>query len=93
MNQKTPGYAVGRWESLWPCEPYMAHEVLLGLDNRRVVAARDRVRKQWQPMSASDVEYLQQILDETFPDIFDVPHEYGFEYVETVPPSFSARRA
>lgn len=31
MNQKTPGYAVGRWESLWPCEPYMTHKVLLGL--------------------------------------------------------------
>lgn len=85
MNAALRRYAVGRWESLWPSEPYMSHRIVIDLSTRRVVAGQDRIRKQWHPMSVKDVDYMQQILEETFDDIFDEPVEYDFETVDDPP--------
>ena len=82
MNPPLSRYAVGRWESLWASEPYMSHRILIDLGTRKVIAGQDRFRKEWHPMSLRDVEYMQQILDETCNDIFDEPHEYEFRVIE-----------
>jgi hypothetical protein len=37
-------------------------------------------------MSVSDVDYMQQIIDETFSDIFEDPREYDFDLVDEPPP-------
>ena len=72
-------YAVGRWKSLWASEPYMSHRIVIDLSTRKVIAGQDRYRKRWHPMSVRDVDYMQQILDET-------ASEYGFEPVDSPPP-------
>jgi len=79
-------YAVGRWESLWASEPYMSHRIVIDLSTRKVIAGQDRYRKRWHSMSVRDVDYMQQILDETASNIFDDPREYGFEPVDSPPP-------
>jgi hypothetical protein len=64
----------------------MSHRILIDLSTKRVVAGRDRMRKRWHAMSVSDVDYMQQIIDETFSDIFDDPREYDFDLVDEPPP-------
>jgi hypothetical protein len=63
----------------------MSHRILIDLIARKVVAGQDRFRKEWHPMSLRDVEYMQQILEETCNDIFDEPHEYDFRVIEDPP--------
>ncbi|MFM0514758.1 hypothetical protein [Paraburkholderia sp. RL17-373-BIF-A] len=36
-------------------------------------------------MSTKSVDYIQQIIDETFPDLFENPHEYHFHSVDDPP--------
>ncbi|OUL85024.1 hypothetical protein [Paraburkholderia hospita] len=86
MKAQAGGYVVGRWESLWASDPYMSHRIVIDLSARKVIAGQDRYRKRWHPMSVRDVDYMQQILDETAADIFDDPGEYGFESVDGPPP-------
>jgi hypothetical protein len=85
MNTPLRRYAVGRWESLWASEPHISHRILLDLPARKVIAGQDRFRKQRRPMSIRDVEYMQQMLEETYNDIFDEPQEYDFEVIENPP--------
>ncbi len=80
-----PQYAVGRWESLWASHPYMSHRIVIDLRARKVVAGEHRYYKAWHYMSVRDLKYMQQILDETFDDIFDDPAGYEFEVVEEPP--------
>ncbi|CAD6559470.1 hypothetical protein LMG24235_06685 [Paraburkholderia sabiae] len=79
-------YAVGVWPSLWPSEPQMSHRILIDLSLKRVVAGQDRVQKQWRTMNAADFDYMQQIIGESFQDVFDDPHEYGLDLVDEPPP-------
>ena len=65
MSAPRPRYAVGRWESLWVSHPYMAHRILIHLPARKVFAGEHRYQKARHSMSLRDVEYMQQILDET----------------------------
>ncbi|TFE36899.1 hypothetical protein E2553_45545 [Paraburkholderia dipogonis] len=90
MNPAPHRYAVGRWESLWASEPYMSHRFVIDLPTRKVIAGQNRIRKQWHPMSIRHVDYMQQILEETFSAIFEDPHEYGFETVGD-PPSWAVQ--
>lgn len=85
MSPEPNRYVVGYWESLWPSEPYMKHRILIDLLARKAVAGQDRIRRQWHAMSVEHVEYMQQIFEETFPDIFDEPHEYGVECIDAPP--------
>jgi hypothetical protein len=86
MNSpRRPQYAVGRWESLWASDPYMSHRIIIDLSARKVIAGQDRYHKRWHPMSVRDVDYMQQILEETADDIFDEPREHGFELVDHPP--------
>ncbi|TDN58984.1 hypothetical protein B0G77_8168 [Paraburkholderia sp. BL10I2N1] len=61
-------YVVGVWESLWPSEPYMKHRILVDLKVRAVIAGEDRAHHCWTAMSVEHLEYMQQILDETYSD-------------------------
>ena len=88
MNHSPRRYVVGVWESLWPSEPYMSHRILIDLSCRKAIAGQDRIRRQWHAMSVEHVDYMQQNFEETYPDIFDEPGEYGFEYLEA-PPSWA----
>jgi hypothetical protein len=63
----------------------MSHRILIDLITRKVIAGQDRFRKEWQPMSIRDVDYMQQILEEMFNDIFDEPHEYAFKVIADPP--------
>ena len=63
----------------------MSHRVLIDLTARKVIAGQDRFRKQWRPMDIRDAEYMQQILEQTYNDIFDEPNEYDFEVIEDPP--------
>jgi hypothetical protein len=47
-------YAVGRWESLWPNEPYMSHRIVLDRVNRTVIAGQDRRLTRWTSMREDD---------------------------------------
>jgi hypothetical protein len=85
MNTPLRRYAVGHWESLWASEPFISHRILIGLTVRKVIAGEDRIRKEWHPMNIRDVEYMQQILEQTFNDIFDEPHEYDFRVIKDPP--------
>jgi hypothetical protein len=78
-------YAVGLWDSVWPCAPYMSHRIVVDLSAKRVAAGQDRVHGRWQTMSIKSVDYMQQIIDETFPDLFENPHEYQFQSVDDPP--------
>lgn len=79
-------YAVGDWESVWACEPYLTHRLVLDLASQHVIAGQDRYRRRRSPMSVDDCVYLKQILDETFDDIWESPAEYGFKIVHEIPP-------
>ncbi|WP_051377518.1 hypothetical protein [Paraburkholderia dilworthii] len=85
MTALTCRYAVGRWESLWASEPYLSPRILIDLPARKVVAGEHRFRKAWHYMSMSDLECMQQELDETYNDIFDDPHEYNFQVMDEPP--------
>ncbi|MGF6265441.1 hypothetical protein OKW49_006434 [Paraburkholderia youngii] len=86
MNSpRLPQYAVGRWESLWASHPYMSHRILIDLRARKVAAGEHRYYKAWHYMSMRDLKCMQQILGETFDDIFDDPAEYEFEVVAEPP--------
>lgn len=63
----------------------MSHRIVIDLSARKVIAGRDRYHKRWHPMSVRDVDYMQQILEETADDIFDEPREHGFELVDHPP--------
>ena len=78
-------YAVGRWESLWPNEPYMSHRIVLDRVKRTVIAGQDRRRKCWTSMREDDRAYMQQIIDETYPHVFDEPEEFGLTLTDTLP--------
>ena len=56
---------------------------MIGLSLKRVLAVR--ARKQWRTINAADLCYMQQIIAETFSDVSDDPHEYGFEFVDHPP--------
>jgi hypothetical protein len=77
-------YAVGRWESLWPNEPYMSHRIVLDRVNRTVIAGQDRRIKRWTSMCEDDCAYMQQIIDETYPHVFDEPEEFGLTLTDTL---------
>ncbi len=81
----TRRYSVGRWESLWSNEPYMSHRIVLDLETKTVDAGQDRSYHRWTPMCLEHVACMQQILDETFGDIFDDPEQYSFERCDEVP--------
>jgi hypothetical protein len=81
----TDRYAVGDWESVWGCEPFLIHRLVLDLQSRCVIAGQDRYRRRRAPMSLADLAYMQQILDETFDDIWTSPVEYQFELRCDVP--------
>ena len=85
MSTPRPRYAVGRWESLWASHPYMSHRILIDLPSRKVIAGEHRYYKAWHSMSLRDLEYMQQILDETCHDIFDEPKEYDFARIDEPP--------
>lgn len=85
MSTLRPRYAVGRWESLWASHPYMSHRILIDLPSRKVIAGEHRYYRQWHSMSLRDLEYMQQILDETYHDIFDEPQEYNFALIDEPP--------
>lgn len=78
-------YAVGNWESLWPCEPYMKHRVVLDRTSRTVVAGQDRRCKCWTPMTETDRKYMEQIIRETYGCVFDNPTELGLMSTNEVP--------
>jgi hypothetical protein len=63
----------------------MSHRILIDVSIRRVVAGQDRKRKRWHAMSVEHVDYMQQIIEETFPDLFDDLQEYHFEPVDEPP--------
>ncbi|MGC2042161.1 hypothetical protein [Paraburkholderia caledonica] len=85
MSTPLRRYAVGRWESLWASHPDMSHRILIDLPARKVAAGEHRYYKAWHHMGLSDLGYMQQILDETFNDIFDDPQEYGFRLIDEPP--------
>lgn len=85
MSAPRPRYAVGRWESLWASHPYMSHRILIDLPARKVIAGEHRYYKEWHYMSLPDLEYMQQILNETFDDIFDEPQDYDFKLIDEPP--------
>lgn len=85
MSAPRPRYAVGRWESLWASHPYMSHRILIDLPSRKVIAGEHRYYKGWHSMSLRDLEYMQQILDETYHDIFDEPQAYDFALIDEPP--------
>ncbi len=78
-------YAVGNWESLWPCEPYMKHRFVLDRASRTVVAAEDRRLKRWTPMTKADRKYVEQIILETCGWVLDDPSELGLMLTTEVP--------
>jgi hypothetical protein len=90
ITSLAPQYAVGRWESLWASHPYISHRILIDLLARKVVAGEHRYYKAWHYISVRDLSYMQQILDETFDDIFDEPQDYDFSMIEE-PPHWAIR--
>jgi hypothetical protein len=78
-------YAVGDWESLWPCEPYMKHRIVLDRTSRTVVAGQDRRHKCWTPMTEADRQYMEQLILETHGWAFDDPTELGLMSTNEVP--------
>lgn len=78
-------YVVGYWESLWPSEPYVRHRFLVDIDLKAVIAGQDRAHRRWTATSVKDLEYMQQILDETYQDFFADPDAYGFDRVDAFP--------
>ena len=81
----TSQYAVGDWASLWASEPFLMHRLVLDLQSKRVIAGQDRYRRRRTPMSVADLAYAQQILDETFDDIWTSPADYEFERENAIP--------
>ncbi|WP_131542679.1 hypothetical protein [Paraburkholderia hospita] len=63
----------------------MSHRIVIDLSARKVIGGQGRYRKRWHPMSVRDVDYMQQILEETADAIFDAPREHGFELVDHPP--------
>jgi hypothetical protein len=51
----------------------MSHRILIELPARKVIAGEHRYYKEWHYMSLPDLECMQQIMNETFDDIFDAP--------------------
>jgi hypothetical protein len=78
-------YVVGEWESLWPSKPFLKHRFLVDTQAATVVAGDERVNRRWARMTVEDLEYMQQILQETFSDFFSEPEGYGFRFTETLP--------
>ena len=78
-------YAVGNWESLWPCEPYIKHRIVLDRTSRTVVAGQDRRHKCWTPMTEADRKYMEQIILETYGWVFDDPTEFGLMSTNEIP--------
>ena len=78
-------YAVGEWESLWPCEPYMKHRIVLDRTSRTVAAAQDRRHKCWAPMTEADRKYMEQIIHESCGCVFDDPTEFGLMSTNEIP--------
>ena len=75
----TDRYAIGDWTSIWGSEPYLIHRLVLDLQSRCVIAGQDRYRRRRTPMSFADLAYVQEMLDETFNDIWSSPAEDQFE--------------
>jgi len=63
----------------------MSHRIVLDLETKTVVAGQDRSYHRWTPMCLEHVAYMQQILDETFGDIFGDPEQYSFVRVVEAP--------
>ncbi|RKR31717.1 hypothetical protein [Paraburkholderia sp. BL17N1] len=63
----------------------MSHRILIDLPARKVIAGEHRYYKEWHYMSLPDLEYMQQILNETFDDIFDEPQDYDFNLTDEPP--------
>jgi hypothetical protein len=68
----------------------MSHRILIDLPARKVFAGEQRYYKAWHSMSLRDLEYMQQILDETYSDIFDEPQQYDFALIDE-PPSWAVQ--
>jgi hypothetical protein len=63
----------------------MRHRFLVNIDLESVIAGQDRAHHRWTATSVEDLEYMQQILDETYPDFFADPGTYGFHLVHAFP--------
>lgn len=85
MENEDYQYVVGSWESLWPCEPYMKHRIVLDRTSRTVVAGQDRRQKCWTPMTEADRKYIEQIILETYSWVFDDPTELGLMSTNEIP--------
>ena len=81
----TDRYAMGDWTSVWAGEPFLIHRLVLDLQSRCVIAGQDRYRRRRTPMSFADLAYVQEMLDETFDDIWWSPAEYQFELRSDIP--------
>jgi len=81
----TDRYAMGDWTSVWAGEPFLIHRLVLDLQSRCVIAGQDRYRRRRTPMSLADLADVQQLLDETFDDIWWSPAEYQFELRSEIP--------
>lgn len=84
-REMTTRYAIGRWESLWASEPFMGHRIVLDLKTKTVVAGQDKRNGRWSPMQLEHVAYMQQILEETYSDIFENASEFEFATCDTLP--------
>jgi len=85
MTPRSHRYVFGYWESLWPTEPYMRNRFLVDIDLKAVTGGQDRAHRRWTATSVKDLEYIQQILDETYRDFFADPGTYGFRRVDAFP--------
>jgi hypothetical protein len=58
---------------------------LVDVELRTVIAGQDRAHHRWTATSVEHLDYMKQILDETYPDFFDDPGTYGFDRVDPFP--------
>ena len=76
---------IGRWESLWPSEPYLAIRVAISVQDRDIAILHQLVEQSWVPFEASDDAYVRNAIAEQIDAIIDNPESYGMRGVDEIP--------
>lgn len=76
---------IGRWESPWPSEPYLAIRVAISVRDRDIAILHQFVEQSWIPFEAGDDAYVRNAIAEQIDAIIDNPESYGMRGVDEIP--------
>ncbi|SEI21574.1 hypothetical protein [Paraburkholderia hospita] len=76
---------IGRWESPWPSEPYLAIRLAIDVQDRKIVILHHFVEQSWIPFEASDDEYVRNEIADQLDMVIEDPKSYGMRRADEIP--------